>query len=182
MFARTERLLLRPAWPEDAAPLVEAIGHEAIARMVARVPHPYRHADAEQWLAQPRGATEPRFMITALDREAAPVLIGGIAIIAGDTGHELGYWLTPSAWGRGYATEAGRAVIDMARHALPIDRLGAWHFADNPASGHVLTKLGFRPTGQRMARASAGRGGLSPSIHYALDLDGERNPAMPLAA
>lgn len=182
MFARTPRLLLRPAWPEDAVPLTRAIGHEAIARMVARVPHPYALADAEQWLAQPCGPTEPRFLITALDRGGAPELIGGIAIIHGDTGHELGYWLTPSAWGRGYATEAGRAVIAMARHALPIARLGAWHFADNPASGHVLTKLGFRTTGQRMARTSAGRAGPSPSIHYALDLDDERNKMMPLAA
>ncbi|KTT70141.1 GNAT family N-acetyltransferase [Sphingomonas sanguinis] len=182
MFARTPRLLLRPAWPEDAAALAQAIGHEEIARMVARVPYPYAQADAELWLAQPCGPTEPRFLITALDRGGAPELIGGIAIIAGDTGHELGYWLTPAAWGRGYATEAGRAVIAMARHALPIARLGAWHFADNPASGHVLTKLGFRATGQRMARASAGRAELSPSIHYALDLEGERKTVMPLAA
>ncbi|WP_312489529.1 GNAT family N-acetyltransferase [Sphingomonas sp.] len=182
MFARTERLLLRPAWPEDAAPLAQAIGHEAIARMAARVPHPYSIDDAQRWLAHPCGATEPRFLITALDGGGAPVLIGGIAIIAGDTGHELGYWLTPSAWGRGYATEAGRAVVATARHALPIARLNAWHFADNPASGRVLAKLGFRPTGQRMARASAGRDTLSPSIHYALDLKDERNRAMPLAA
>ena len=182
MFARTPRLLLRPAWPEDATALTQAIGHEAIARMTARVPYPYAQADAERWLAQPCGATEPRFLMTALDRGGAPELIGGIAIIAGDTGHELGYWLTPSAWGRGYATEAGRAVIAMGRHALPITRLNAWHFAANPASGHVLTKLGFRPTGQRMARASAGRDTLSPSIHYALDLEDERNRAIPLAA
>ncbi|WP_083706551.1 GNAT family N-acetyltransferase [Sphingomonas sp. gentR] len=182
MFARTPRLLLRPAWPEDAAALTQAIGHEAVARMAARVPYPYTIGDAEQWLARPCGPTEPQFLITALDRGGAPELIGGIAIIAGDTGHELGYWLTPAAWGRGYATEAGHAVIAMARHALPIARLGAWHFADNPASGRVLTKLGFRPTGHRMARASAGRDMLSPSLHYALDLEDERNPAMPLAA
>ncbi|WP_084787606.1 GNAT family N-acetyltransferase [Sphingomonas yabuuchiae] len=182
MFARTPRLLLRPAWPEDAAALAQAIGHEAVARMAARVPYPYTIGDAEQWLARPCGPTEPRLLITALDRGGAPELIGGIAIITGDTGHELGYWLTPAAWGRGYATEAGQAVIAMARHALPIARLGAWHFADNPASGRVLTKLGFRPTGQRMARASAGRETLSASLHYALDLEDERNPAMPLAA
>ena len=182
MFARTPRLLLRPAWPEDAGALTRAIGHEAVARMAARVPYPYAQADAERWLALPCGATEPRFLITALDRGGAPELIGGIAIITGDTGHELGYWLTPAAWGRGYATEAGRAVVDMARHALPIQRLGAWHFADNPASGQVLTKLGFRPSGQRMARASAARTTLSPSIHYALDLDDDRRASIPLAA
>lgn len=182
MFARTPRLLLRPAWPEDAPALATAIGHEAVARMAARVPHPYTLADARHWVAQPCGATEPRFLITALDRDGPPVLIGGIAIIRGDTGHELGYWLTPSAWGRGYATEAGRAVVAMARHALPIRQLGAWHFADNPASGHVLTKLGFRPTGQSMPRASAGRAELSPSVHYAIDLDAERSQSLPLAA
>ncbi|MET4898884.1 GNAT family N-acetyltransferase [Sphingomonadaceae bacterium jetA1] len=182
MFARTERLLLRPAWPEDAPALAQAIGHDAVARMAARVPYPYTLADAEQWLASPCGATEPRFLITTLDHGGAPELIGGIAIITGDTGHELGYWLTPSAWGHGYATEAGRAVVAMARFALPIPRLGAWHFADNPASGHVLTKLGFRPTGRQMARASAGRSGLSPSVHYALDLEAERSALLPLAA
>ena len=182
MFARTERLLLRPAWPEDATALAQAIGHESIARMAARVPHPYTPDDARNCLAQPWGAPDPRLMITALDRGGAPELIGGIAIIAGDTGHELGYWLTPSAWGRGYATEAGRAVVAMARHALPIRRLGAWHFADHPASGRVLTKLGFRPTGERMARASIGRGGSAPSIHYAIDLEDHRSGSMPLAA
>ena len=51
MFARTERLLLRPAWPEDATALAQAIGHESIARMAARVPHPYTPDDARNWLA-----------------------------------------------------------------------------------------------------------------------------------
>ncbi|WP_343527959.1 GNAT family N-acetyltransferase [Sphingomonas sp.] len=182
MFARTPRLLLRPAWPEDATALVQAIGHEPIARMAARIPHPYTHDDAQSWLAQPCGPTEPRFLITALDRNGPPELIGGIGITRGDTGHELGYWLTPSAWGCGYATEAGHAVVGIARHALPISRLSAWHFADNPASGRVLAKLGFQPTGQHMPRVSAGRDAPSPSLHHALDLEDERHSDMPLAA
>src|SRR3546814_18039311 len=60
---------------------------------------------------------------------------------SGDDGaHELGYWLTPAVWGRGYATEAGHAVIAMARHALGYRRLHAWHFVDNPASARVDRK------------------------------------------
>jgi RimJ/RimL family protein N-acetyltransferase len=183
MFARTARLTLRPAWPEDAPALAQAIGHEAVARMLMRVPFPYTVADAHAFADQPRGAHEPRFLILSHDA-ATPVLIGGIALtdFGGDSGVELGYWLTPAAWGRGYATEAGRAVVDMARHALPLRRLHAWHFADNPASGAVLRKLGFRTTGCTAIKASLARHTPSPSVGYALDLAEDGRPAMRFAA
>jgi RimJ/RimL family protein N-acetyltransferase len=181
MFARTPRLTLRPAWPEDAPPLAAALADERVVRMLARVPHPYALADAEQWVAQPRGPHEPRFVIAAHDG-GEPRLIGGIGISEYEGGPALGYWLTPDAWGRGYATEAGRAVIDMARHALPIDRLRAWHFADNPASGRVLRKLGFRPTGTIAPRPSRARPEPAPSIEYTLDLVEDDRAPLPIAA
>jgi RimJ/RimL family protein N-acetyltransferase len=182
MFARTPRLTLRPAWPEDAAALAVAIGHEEVARTLGGVPFPYSLADAHEWVGEPRTAHEPRFLIFAHD-ERQPRLIGGIAIAASTGGAALatlGYWLTPAAWGRGYATEAGQAVVAMARHALPIDRLGAWHFADNPASGRVLRKLGFEPTGNTIAKAAAGRQAMAPCTEYELDLSVAA--AMPIAA
>ncbi len=184
MFARTKRLTLRPAWAEDAPALAEAIGHEAVARMLMRVPFPYSVDDAQAFADQPRGGHEPRFLILSHAENEAPVLIGGIALtdFGGETGVELGYWLTPSAWGRGYATEAGRAVIDMARHALPLSRLGAWHFADNPASGAVLRKLGFRATGGQLMKRSAARAEAAPAIGYALDLDDDQAEPMRIAA
>jgi len=185
MFARTERLTLRPAWAEDAAALAAAIGHAEVARMLAQVPYPYTLADAKLWTALPRGADEPRFVIEAHDHPTArggrPVLVGGIGISDDD---QLGYWLTPSAWGRGYATEAGRAVVEMARHALPITRLRARHFADNPASGRVLRKLGFRPAGTGETH-SAARSIAAADIEYVLDLDDRcapRHDPMPIAA
>jgi RimJ/RimL family protein N-acetyltransferase len=180
MFARTERLMLRPAWAEDAAALTAAIAHAPVARMLSRVPYPYTLADAQAWIAAPRGAEEPRFVIESLE-DGAPVLIGGIALIGGSAAPELGYWLTPSAWGRGYATEAGRAVVDMARHALPVTQLAARHFADNPASGRVLRKLGFRPTGTVSETRSAARPEPATMIDYTLDVDVDRTD-MPIAA
>lgn len=179
MFARTKRLTLRPAWPEDAAAIAAAIGSEAVIRMLARVPLPYTLADAEAFVTRPRGAEEPSFAIVA--HEDGPRLVGGIGVHCEEDTAELGYWLTPDVWGRGYATEAGRAVISMAQHALPLTRLKAWHFADNPASARVLAKLGFRPTGEVVAKASAGRTGVAPCVAYALDLEAARAP-MPLAA
>lgn len=183
MFARTQRLTLRPAWPEDAQALAQAIGYEAVARMLKRVPFPCDVADAAAFGARERRAYEPRFLIFS-HQAPYPPLIGGIALTdhGGDGGVELSYWLTPSAWGRGYATEAGRAVVDMARHALPLRRLTAWHFTDNPASGAVLRKLGFRGTGQTMVRTSAGRREPAAAIGYALDLGDAEDEPMRCAA
>jgi RimJ/RimL family protein N-acetyltransferase len=180
MFARTKRLTLRPGWPEDARALSEAIGHEDVVTKLARVPWPYALGDAQTFLAGKRGGADPVFMILAHDG-AAPRLIGGIGIHRdADGGHLLGYWLTPSAWGRGYATEAGEAVVAMARHALGYKRLTAWHFADNPASGRVLNKLGFQPTGRTEPRYCAARGGTAPGVGYALDLADEQAAGDPV--
>jgi RimJ/RimL family protein N-acetyltransferase len=59
----------------------------------------------------------------------------------GDT--ELGYRFLPEFWGRGLATEAGRASIEFARTELRLARLVALVHPENVASAGVLTKLGF---------------------------------------
>ena len=56
---------------------------------------------------------------------------------------ELGYVLTRSAWGHGYATEAARAVLTWAYDALPLNRVQSQADTRNPASARVLEKLGF---------------------------------------
>lgn len=147
MFARTPRLTLRPGWPEDAPAVHRAIAHEDVVKRLARVPWPYELHHAEAWLGTPPATTDHAFLILAHDRGLAPELIGCTGLHRSGEELEIGYWLTPAAWGRGYATEAGRAVLDMARHALGRRRLVSGHFLDNPASGRVLEKLGFARTG-----------------------------------
>ena len=171
MFARTSRLTLRPAWPEDAPALSRAIGHEQVVTMLSRVPWPYALGDAQDFLSRPRAGTDAFFLILSHEREY-PRIIGGMGIHPeAEVGHEFGYWLTPSAWGRGYATEAGRAVVAIARHALGLKRLYAGHFIDNPASGRVLTKLGFKATGKTELRHCRARGVDTPCAVFELDLD-----------
>jgi RimJ/RimL family protein N-acetyltransferase len=153
MFAITERLLLRPGWAEDAPALARAIDDEKVVRNLAVVPWPYRLADAEEFLALPQEPLRPRFLIF---RRTDGTLLGGIGL-HGKQEAELGYWLAPEHWGHGYATEAGRAVVALADDSLRLPRLAACHALDNPASGKVLAKLGFRP-GKVMPRFSAGRG------------------------
>ncbi|MBS0478205.1 MAG: GNAT family N-acetyltransferase [Proteobacteria bacterium] len=181
MFARTKRLTLRPGWPEDAPMLAQAIAHEEIAFKLSRLPWPYTEAHAAEWLSTPKGATDVALLIFAHE-QPTPRLVGGIGLheTEPDGGVEIGYWLTPSAWGRGYATEAGRAVLGMAQHALGLRRLIGRHFLDNPASGKVLRKLAFRPTGVgRMPCLARGREVACATLE--LDFDAGE-PRMPIAA
>ncbi|WP_432768057.1 MAG: GNAT family N-acetyltransferase [Sphingopyxis sp.] len=158
MFARTERLLLRPGWQEDAPALARAIGEEAVVRNLATAPWPYGEAQAQAFLSQPIDPMQPRFLIFARTG-GAPRLVGGCGISPSpEDGLEMGYWIARPYWGLGFATEAGRQLIRIAR-ALHLPRLSAGHFLDNPASGAVLRKLGFRPTGQIAQRFSLARGG-----------------------
>jgi RimJ/RimL family protein N-acetyltransferase len=170
MFARTERLTLRPGWMEDAPALARAIGQWDVCSKLAQVPWPYALGDAQAFLAMQRDSDRPTLLVH-LHEGGAVRLIGGIGIHSDADGNdELGYWLVPDAWGRGYATEAGRAVIRMARESLRLRRLVSGHFIDNPASGRVLRKLGFRPTGRIVPRHSRARGHATPCATFELDL------------
>lgn len=57
--------------------------------------------------------------------------------------HALGFHLRPAHWGRGYATEAARAVIDYAFGPLGAEVLFAGHHPENERSKRALESLGF---------------------------------------
>jgi len=61
---------------------------------------------------------------------------------------ELGYELANEYWRRGYATEAGRAMLYFGFEELQLHRISAWCIADNAASARVLEKLGMRREGR----------------------------------
>lgn len=169
MFARTERLLLRPGWGEDAPALFNAIADEAIVDKLPGTPWPYRAEDAEAYLARDKEPGDlPELLIYARTR-GAPKLVGGIALREDrEDGAELDYWIARPCWGLGFATEAGRAVVGMAREGLRLRSLRSGHFTDNPASGRVLEKLGFAPTGEVEKRWSAVRGEKVDCLMYSL--------------
>jgi RimJ/RimL family protein N-acetyltransferase len=157
MFARTPRLLLRPGFPEDAPALAAAIADQAIARNLANVPWPYSVRDAEAYLACPRDPVLPSLLIFERG-QGAPQLVGACGLGRRASGSvEMGYWIARPFWGRGYATEACRALLDIAR-ALGLSQLDGSHFLDNPASARVLEKLGFEPLGIVAPRMSCARG------------------------
>lgn len=173
MFIRSERLFLRPGWPEDWAELTTRIGDEAVGRHLTRSPWPYTPAAAREYLKAPgEGGGDsrcPQFLVTLPTREGSQ-LIGCAGLAPGEDGIELCYWIARERWGQGYATEAARAVLSLAR-TLGHRRIVASHFADNPASGNVLHKVGFSPTGETRPRFCPARGAELPALTYALALD-----------
>jgi len=168
MFLRTERLFLRPPWPEDAPELARAIGHEAVVRMLARVPWPYSEDHAREWIKAQRDPCLPNLLITLPDEGGR--IVGSVGLHEDGGQVEVGYWIEPGSWGRGYATEALCGLLSLARlvgHRRVVSR----HAVDNPASGRVLWKAGFRPTGRARPFRSLGRatdGLVAPE--YAVDL------------
>ena len=169
MFARTPRLLLRPGFPEDASELASAIADKAIVRNLAVVPWPYRIRDAEAFLASPRDPVLPSFLVFERT-DCAPRLVGSCGLGRRPSGAiELGYWIARPHWGRGFATEAGKALVDIAK-TLGLSSVEGSHFLDNPASGRVLEKLGFEPVGIIAPRMSCARGSEVPARMMRLQL------------
>ncbi len=175
MFHRSQRLLLRPIWPEDWQALLAGIADEGVVRNLASAPWPYDESHAREFAARAVAPLYPRFLVTrAADGQAVGCIGLGPMSDAANDGEkiELGYWIARSFWGQGFATEAGAAVLEVAA-TLGHRELVASHFLDNPASGKVLRKLGFEPTGRVEERFSCGRGEMVPAIGYRLALGGE---------
>ena len=172
MFAVTERLLLRPGWADDAPALAAAVDNEKIARNLSQLPWPYAQSDALSFLINVHGQGIPEFLI--FTRHGEPQLVGAVGLHCdpeNSTGApELGYWIAEQHWGQGYATEAADAVVQIARWTLKLKSLKSGYFTDNPASGRVLQKLGFRLTGKVVPRHSSGRGEDVPCALLSLDL------------
>jgi RimJ/RimL family protein N-acetyltransferase len=169
MFFRSERLFLRPAWPEDQAAIYAGIADEGIVRNLAQAPWPYTTDAAREFAEREQDQRYPHFMVT-LPADDGSQLIGCVGIHPFENEVELGYWIARDHWGRGYATEAARGALTLAR-VLGHRRIVAGHFIDNAASGRVLRKAGLCPTGVIAPRFSRARGKEVPSVLHAIDLD-----------
>lgn len=147
----TERLVLRAPQHGDIKVITHLVNDRRVAENTARIPHPYGVDDAERFIAAVnRQDGEATF---AIIRDGD--LIGVCGIEPRENAPEIGYWLGAPFWGRGYATEAVRALIDHAFGALGHDALQAGARVGNPASRRVLEKCGFQWTGVGLYRIRA---------------------------
>jgi RimJ/RimL family protein N-acetyltransferase len=162
----TERLVLRPLTEQDLGDLVAEINDYDIARMTSLIPHPYDEADARAYFTQTAARARAKDAVRlTIDRGGR--LIGGISLFSMPRRSELGYWLGRAHWGKGYATEAGQAILAHGFEVLNLRLVHCRVACDNPASARVQQKLGFRRIGFDIGRSLA-RGTDVEHIHSVL--------------
>jgi len=147
---KTNRLILRPLYRDDIPQLLPLIGTREVAATTLRIPHPYTLEDAVKFLEYSDSVWQKhegaRFGIFLREDER---LCGGIGLAAHleHNRAELGYWIGVPFWGNGYCTEAAREVLRFGFENLRLHRIDSGHFANNPASGRILQKLGMKHEG-----------------------------------
>ena len=155
----TERLLLRPPVPEDADTAAELLADPEVMRFLGGqvVPREDVPAVIEKWLGRWTANRMGPFM---LERRDDGRFVGRCGILVWDTRDwristlaeagefaqlEIGWALVRAHWGRGYATEAARAVGSWARAERGVEALVSVIAPDNVASRRVAERLGARP-------------------------------------
>jgi RimJ/RimL family protein N-acetyltransferase len=145
LILETERLILKHIDPADAAPLIDL----------------WRDPDVTEHLGGPRERAKLVEIFAkdvenpfAYEYDLWPVIekqsnqvIGHCGLLEKEVAEqdevEINYIFTPSAWGKGYATEIGKAIIQYAFEEKKLKRLIALIKPENEASAVVATKIGM---------------------------------------
>lgn len=165
MTIRTPRLQLRTLELTDAERIARLAGDYDVASMTGTIPYPYSEQQAAEWIASALAGEEG--VVFGITTAGALIGCTGYRPFGGDHA-ELGYWIGKPYWGRGYASEAVRALIIHAFEKDGFDYLTVGHFTDNPASARVIAKFGFVPEGKQV-RDCAARGARAYCLTYRLD-------------
>ncbi len=146
----TARLILRPYQQSDGPALQRGAGTPEVAATTGRIPHPYPDGAAEAWIGThaDRARLDEAIYLAIIETEH-DALVGGIGFELDSPAEqaELGYWIAHEYWGRGYATEASRAMVEWGFDDLNLHRIHAHYMDHNPESGRVLEKIGMRREG-----------------------------------
>jgi RimJ/RimL family protein N-acetyltransferase len=151
----TARLVLRAPSKRDLDGIVVLANNLKVAEMTATIPHPYTRNDAEAWLGKVSTGKGHSLVVFAKGEKRVLVGVAGFGH-RGDEHHpEIGYWIGEEHWGKGYATEASRALIDHAFSETGIEALSAACRINNQSSRRVIEKCGFQWVGTGLNQVKA---------------------------
>lgn len=143
----TERFDLRPLRKSDEGLISHYASDKRVAGMTSSIPHPLPPGATEAFVTRAMQAEQNEY-VWAIDglRDGSAELMGIISLKRMDRNQsEVGFWIAPTFWNTGVASEALQALID----ANPFEdaAMFATAFQDNPASARVLTHCGFEYLG-----------------------------------
>jgi len=146
MYLETPRLILREFCDADFDALLEMHSHPETVRYEpqkgAEGVRAYLEGAARAALAAPR--THYRFAVTIRPGDTARGLVGLAMNFDMTRDWEIGWMIHPDEWGKGYASEAARRVLEFAFAELNAHRVIAFCDAENRTSERVMQKLGMR--------------------------------------
>jgi RimJ/RimL family protein N-acetyltransferase len=154
----TERLALRRPTLADVKAIAHLGNDRRIAENTRRLPHPYLQDHAIAFVRAM--ADDRRKTMFLIEHTHSPIGMVGIDWREQDA-PELGYWLGVEHWGRGFGTEAARAVIDFFFEEFDAEHLISGARVANPSSRNILEKCGFQWSGVELHRFEA-LGGSTP--------------------
>ena len=167
VYLETERLILRRFTREDVDLLVALDGDPEVMRyLTGGQPTPreaIEHDFLPAWLRYYERGDDYGFW-AAVEKGSGAFLGWFHLRPTGDAPPgevELGYRLIRAAWGKGYATEGSRALVDKGFRELGVRRVVASTYQDNLGSRRVMEKLGmtlvrtFRMTPAELSEGSA---------------------------
>ena len=154
----TRRLWLR--WPRlsDAVAIERYCSRWEVARMTARIPHPYPKGSAERFVyaARETNALGRDLTLVLAPLPTPRLVVGAFSLERRGTDRlTLGYALAPEVWGRGFASEAVVAIVDAAFALSYVTEIEASVQVENVASRRVLEKAGFAHAGRGLRGAPA---------------------------
>ena len=164
----TARLILRRPRIADATDLAGLANNPRVAKNTSRLPHPYSERDALAFIEAARERTGEAVFAVERRRDARLIGVVGAGTRKGTETPEIGYWIGEPFWGKGYATEAARAVVDFVFSETDADMLGAACRVANDQSRRVIEKCGFARVGAGMVKSAFYRG-MVPIDRFALD-------------
>ncbi|KAI8804477.1 acyl-CoA N-acyltransferase [Cladochytrium replicatum] len=155
--AKTDRCVLRFVDSDDIDQLQKAATNPNVFRYLNNLfPHPYTTKDAEGWTnLNSYESTRQRIQSTSDKLVGLSLCIEIDGQVSGSIGYRfgsdlsqrivtIGYWLAEPVWGKGYATECVRWLLDfIVREETTAVRIEAGAFAPNHGSRRVLEKSGF---------------------------------------
>ena len=151
VFLETDRILLRPWRESDAGALFKYASDSEVGPRAGWPPHKSEKESREvirtvfhndtTWAICLKESGEPigAMGYTACEGNNLPSRVGEPLV---------GYWVGKPYWNRGICTEALQLMLGYIRKNTDIRSLISSHFVDNPASGRVMEKCGFIPTGE----------------------------------
>ena len=147
----TNRLILRPFVPEDAAPMFRNWASDPeVTRYLTWPTHQsmtVTRSVIESWVKR---YDDPAYYHWTIELKSLGEPIGsisGVKIDAAARSVEIGYCIGRSWWGQGLVAEAARALLAFFFEQVGMDTVVACHDPCNPNSGRVMQKCGMTYTG-----------------------------------